>query len=474
MSSFSKLNHIFHPESVAIVGASEEVGSMGAMFLKPFLTQGFKGSVYLVHRNKTEVMGIKCYPALRDIPGDVDYVIVAISASNTPELMRECVEKKVKACTFFTAGFSESGTKEGIALENEILEIARANGIRIVGPNSMGIYSPATGLYLSSGLSSRSGSLGIICQSGGNAIYLSRVSEMRGAAVSKAVSYGNACDISESDLLEYFAEDNETKVIIAYIEGVKDGKRFYSALKKAAGVKPVIILKGGKTDIGAKTAASHTGALSGSLNAWTAMIKQAGAIQADTLDELIDLAVAFTYIPPLRQRRVSIMGVGGGVSVLSADSLLNANLSLPPLPEEVKKKLQQKTNNPGYIYTNPIDTLDLFKGMDEVRNTVEALSEWEEIDILIPHMAYDIMGIDPAIWIDSGLTKSIINVMVDCIKKTDKPMAIVLHYVALAKTYQAFSEELRICCEAGIAVFLSMDAAGKALDKFIEYYENIG
>ena len=467
----SNLDYIFHPRSVAIVGASGEIESMGSMFLKPYITQGFKGDVYIIHRSKTEVMGLKCYRNLKDIPGPVDYVIVAIPASRTPEFMRECVEKKVKVCTFLSAGFSESGTKEGNRLEREVVEIAREGGMRIVGPNSMGIYCPSTGLYLASGLSSRSGHLGIICQSGGYAIYLSRIAAMRGAPISKAVSYGNGCDINELELLEFLAEDNQTKVIALYIEGVKDGNKFYNALRKAAQTKPTIILKGGKTDIGAATAVSHTGSLAGSNMAWDAVIKQAGAIQVDDLDELIDMALLFLHMPQPIGRRVSIVGVGGGVSVMAADTLCNYNLSLPKITKEVKEELQSITSNAGYIYTNPIDTLALFVGMDELRKTIQVLAGWNDIGILIFHQAYDIMGIDPDIWIDSGLTHNIVNEMINCARMVDKPMAFVLHYASLPKTYQAFSEELRMCQKAGIPVFLSMEKAGKAIDKFIEFHK---
>ena len=473
MAGNSSLEYIFHPSSVAIVGASGEIGSMGSMFIKPLLTQGFKGDVYFVHKRKTEIKGLKCYRSIQDIPGPVDHVIIAVPACNTPELMKECVEKQVKVCSIYSAGFSESGTKEGRRLESEIVEIAREGGVRIVGPNSLGIYSPATGMYMTGGLTGRSGHLGIICQSGGNTIYLSRVAEMRGAAVSKAVSYGNACDINESDLLEYFAKDSETRVIVAYIEGVKDGKRFFNALKKAAQAKPTIVLKGGKSETGAITAASHTGSLSGSERVWDSVIRQTGAIPADDLDGLIDMALPFLYMSPPKSRRVGVVGAGGGISVLTADALTCARLSLPELSEEVIKKLSNITPNVGSIYTNPVDTLTPFIDMEKFRDTIRVIAEWQEIDILILHMAYDIVAVDHKIWIDHRIGRNIVEEMIACMKLIDKPAVMVLHYAALPETYQVFSEELYSCKKAGIPVFLSMDRAGRAIAEFVDYHEKL-
>ncbi len=213
------------------------------MFLMSFHHFGLKGHVYPVHPKESEVGGLKCYPSVKDIPGPVDYVFGVIPARFTPQFMEDCVVKVVKVVSFFTAGFSESGEAKGKKLEAEIVQIARRGGIRVIGPNCVGIYCPSAGLSFCADFSRKSGSLSLLCQSGGNTCYLVRAFTTRGVYINKAVSYGNACDINETDLLEYFTHDPETRIITAYIEGVKDGKRFLRVLREAAQAKPVIILK---------------------------------------------------------------------------------------------------------------------------------------------------------------------------------------------------------------------------------------
>ena len=471
MPKTPKLDYIFHPRSVAVVGVSNDLGSSGAIFMGPLLDLGFKGKVYPVHPKHSEAMGLKCYPSIKDIPGPVDYVIVCIPAKYTPQLIQDCAEKGVKVCTFFTAGFSETGSEEEKALENEIVEIARKAGIRLIGPNCMGIYCPSTGIHLCSGLPSESGRLGMLCQSGGNAIYSSRIAPMRGAFLSKVVSYGNACDINESDMLEYFAEDSETDVIAAYIEGAKDGQRFQNALKFASQAKPTIILKGGQTETGAATVASHTGALAGSTSVWETSIKQAGAIQVHDLDELIDTALPFLYMKPPKGRRVGIIGLGGGISVRAADSCESAGLSVPRLSKDIKEELTTLTPTAGYIYTNPVDTQALFVGVDAFKKTVHCLDEWDGIDMLILHYAYDILGTSSAMLTIAGFTTMTINAMAEAASVCKKPVAIVLHYATLPESYQAYCKDQRTFWEAGVPAFPSVERAAKAINAFIDYHE---
>lgn len=468
------LNYIFNPKSIAIVGSISKGGDMEYMFLKPLVDNGFSGKIFPVNRRESEVLGLRCYASILDIPDPIDYVIVGIPAIDMPDFIKECSQKDVKVCFIFSAGFSEAGTEEGIRLEHEIAKIAREGGVRIVGPNCMGIYSPSAGLHLCGGLPVQGGGhFSIICQSGGNAIYLSRVSKFRGAPVNKAISYGNACDIDESELLEYFADDSDTKVIGVYIEGIKDGNKFCKALKKAAYAKPTIVLKGGKTDFGAKTAASHTGVLAGSTDAWNAALKQSGAIQVDNLDELIDGALPFLYMSPPKGRKVGIIGLGGGISVLASDSIFNANLLMPRLSDEVKEKLQNLTPHAGYIFNNPIDTQTVLTRTDDFRKTIQILDEWNGFDILIFQLAYDLMGFDHKSSTEFNISGHIVKMMIESAKNFSKPTAIVLHYATLPEVYQTYCEERRLCLDSGIATFSSMDNAAKAISRYIEYYEKI-
>ncbi len=471
MSKKPELDYMFHPESFALVGASDTYFNHGNIVIKEMQRGGYKGKIYPVNPEFTEILGLKCYPNIKEIPGDIDHVFVGIRAENTPELMKDCVEKKVKVCHFFASGFGELDTEEGRQLEDEVVEIAIKNNIRIIGPNSMGIYCPSSGLYFCSGIEHQGGQLGLLSQSGGNLIFLSRAAPMRGAAISKAVSYGNAADIDESDLFEYFADDHETRVIGAYVEGIKDGKRFQSALKKAAESKPTIIFKAGKTELGASTAVSHTGALAGSTDVWDGVISQAGAIQVDSLDELVDLSSLFLYMQPIEGRKVGIFGLGGGVNVMAADDICKANLTLPGLPEDIQEKLTEILPMAGSFYKNPIDSPVILRNNDALQKTMQILSGWNDIDVLLLHMPYEIIGWSMEQLKESGLSKIIGQRLADFAKKVDLPTAIVLHYVIREEALQLREEDISIFRDAGLPVFTSIESAAKALDKFIGYHE---
>jgi len=377
----------------------------------------------------------------------------------------ECAAKNVKACTIFSAGFSELGTEEGRRLEQEIVDVSAKDGLRIIGPNCMGIYCPSTGLHFSTDLQEKSGSLGLICQSGTVATYLSRAAPLRGACINKAVSYGNACDINESDLLEHYTQDRNIEVIAAYIEGVKDGKRFLEALKKAARTKPTIVLKGGKTEAGIATAASHTGALSSSIQVWDAIMRQSGAIPADHLDQLIDLSLLFLSTPPCVGRRIGMVGLGGGVSVLASDAFETYGFSFPDLSEQIRAGLLRLSSAPGSIFKNPVDTAIAFRNPDAMEDVLRMLDDWNEVDLLLLHHGYDIPGGGHA-----NLSAAI-GKMIDATRVISKPAALVLYCAADPESYKASVQDQHKGWEVGIPSFNSMESAAAALHKFVCYHQ---
>lgn len=468
------LDYIFYPRSIAVVGTSSNPFNSGHMFLMSFRSYGFKGDIYPVHPEESEVEGLKCYPSVRDIPGPVDYVFSCIPAHSTPKLVEDCVAKGVKVVAFFTAGFGESGERGGKELEAELVRTARAGEVRLVGPNCVGIYCPSAGLSPSPDFSRQSGQVGVLAQSGGITCYLVREMNMRGVYLSKAVSYGNACDINESDLLDYFADDPETKVVAAYIEGVKDGKHFAEALRRAARAKPVIVLKGGRTEQGAATAASHTGALAGSVTTWDALVHQAGAIQVDTAEEIVDLACLFVHMPVPKGRRAGILGLGGGASVLSADDCTRAGLVLPPLSIEIEQKLRSFVPAAGNIFGNPLDTQAIRSGLDRFAETARIFCSFENFDILLLHLAYD--ALVGSTWTDSNwvVLRLYLQIWLDVLKEIKKPAAVVLHYATFPRSLQAMCEDRETCVKAGVPVFYSVGAAGKSISRFLQYHENKG
>jgi len=320
MSHFESLDLLFHPRSIALAGiTTANPEHWTRVFLDALTEIGFERPIYLVNPKGGEIQGYKVYKNLRDIPGTVDYVISTVPAQASPGLVEECDTKGVRAIHFCTAGFSETGEEEGARLEAQLVETSRRKGIRIIGPNCMGIYCPQSRLSFGIGFPKESGHVAFVSQSGGNAGSLVRQAAWRGVRFSKGISYGNACDLNESDFLEYLADDPDTKIIGLYIEGVKDGARFHRALERAAKEKVVVLLKGGVTHGGTRAASGHTGSLAGAEVIWDALCRQFGIIRVYSLEEMADILQTLLFMPIPKGRNVALIGTGGGNSVLVAD-----------------------------------------------------------------------------------------------------------------------------------------------------------
>jgi acyl-CoA synthetase (NDP forming) len=380
----NNLDFLFHPNSIALVGiTTATTWHWTRTFLEGLIEIEFDRPLYLVNPKGGEIEGRKVYTNLKDVPGHIDYVIGLVNAQIAPKLVEECAEKGVRAIHFCTAGFSETGEEPRIKLEAELAEVARRNGIRIIGPNCMGIYCPKSRLSFSPAFPRESGSVGVISQSGGNSIYLVRQAALRGVRFSKVISYGNACDINESDLLEYLANDPDTKIIALYIEGIKDGKRFRRVMEEATKEKTVVLLKGGTTDGGARAVAGHTASLAGSRATWDALCKQLGIISVSSIDEMIDVLVTLLFLPLPGGRNVLLFGAGGGASVLIADEFESRGLKVPALPKEIIDQIREFTPIAGNILRNPVDYSQAMTNTEGVVKTFAILSRWEGADFFV-------------------------------------------------------------------------------------------
>ena len=378
------LDFLFHPDSIALVGiTTTQPQHWTRTFLEGLIEMEFDRPLYLVNPKGGEIKGRKVHTSLKDVPGNIDYVIGLVNAQIAPKLVEECAEKKVRAIHFCTAGFSETGEESRIKLESELTEVARRNGIRVIGPNCMGIYCPKSRLSFSPAFPKESGPVGVISQSGGNSIYLVRQAALRGVRFSKVVSYGNACDIDESDLLEYLAHDVDTKIIALYIEGIKDGRRFRKALEEATNEKTVVLLKGGTTEGGARAVAGHTASLAGSRATWDALCKQLGIISVSSLEEMIDVLVTLLFLPLPDGRNALLFGAGGGASVLIADQFESRGFRVPPIPPEMVAQISEFTPIAGNILRNPIDYSQAMTNIEGVIKTFAILSTWEEADFFV-------------------------------------------------------------------------------------------
>jgi acetyltransferase len=456
------LDFLFHPNSLALVGiTTAETWHWTLTFLEGLLEIGFDRPLYLVNPKGGEIKGHKVYASLRDVPGNIDYVIGLVNAQIAPKLVEECAEKGVRAIHFCTAGFSETGEEERVKLESELVETARKKGIRIIGPNCMGIYCPQSRLSFSPAFPKESGPVGVISQSGGNSIYLVRQAALRGIRFSKVISYGNACDINENDLLEYLTSDVDTRIIALYIEGIRDGKRFRRAMEEATKEKTVILLKGGATEGGARAAAGHTAALAGSRAAWDALCKQLGIISVSSIEELIDVLVTLLFLPLPRGRNVVLFGAGGGASVLIADEFEKRGLRVPPLPPEIVAQIREFTPIAGNILRNPVDYSQAMTNLEGVIKTFGILSKWEGTDFIVTFVR-------TGQFTTSRISEDHLNLLMSrfSIKQglLPKPVAIVLEPSILPKEAEAILAAIHSCISSGIPVYYSFAAAANAIN----------
>jgi len=459
------LQYLFHPRSVAVVGAANNPLKMGYGYFSGLVEMGVLKKLYPVNLAGEAVLGFKGYTSVRDIPGPLDYVICSIPARYVPQMMEDCAVKGVKFVHMFTAGMSETGEKEDARLEKEIIQIARKGGIRVLGPNCMGVYSPAAGLTYYPGFTGESGSVAFVSQSGGLVERMIRVGMVCGIHFSQVVSFGNGTDLNESDFVEYFAAENESLVIGIYLEGVRDGRRLIQALHEAAKNKPVVIIKGGRTEAGKRAAVSHTGSLGGIDEAWSALCQQSNLIRVDSLNEFLDVTMTLLSFQQPRGFNVALIGEGGGTSVLASDALVSAGLSLPPLPDSIRRKLDKLIPRAGTSTMNPVDSIILYQDLDSLYDTITLVASCESIDFIIAHIAIDL----PPFSSSTEQLKKIVSTIIAARKHSGKPVALVILAEGAPQGWEASLPLQRSCLDAGIPVFNSIDRAAQAIGKYIRY-----
>lgn len=383
----SEIDHLFHPRSVAIVGASSKEKSFGRMFLEGLMRMGFE-RIYPVHPRDTEILGLKAFQNVKAIPDEVDLAVLMTPPGDTLRIVGECAEKGLKSIIIFTAGFGEKG-EEGKKIQQEIARIARQNGIRVVGPNSIGVYCPSAKLLtfpqgLMHGMPEGSGPVGAFSHSGSFVDYLTCILVRKGIKFSKVVSCGNECDLSAVDFLEYMGQDNETKIIIAYLEGMRNGRRFFELAQHVSQQKPIIVWKAGVTEAGAKAAFSHTGALAGSKQVWEAMFRQAGIVSVNSFEEVVDCLFAFYHLPLPQGRKVAIVSGQGGTGVGTSDNCVRLGLEIAKISENTRNRLIQILPPVGATADNPADIgVAVLVQPNLYGETIKILDQDENVDMLL-------------------------------------------------------------------------------------------
>lgn len=464
-----ELDFVFHPRSIAIAGVSAKESAVfgGGGFVSSLQEIGFRGPIYLIHPTAPAIRGIKCYPTMRDIPDDVDYVISSVNARFVPQLLEDCIAKGVRVLHLFTAGFTETGDAERAKMEQAVVARAREAGIRLIGPNCMGLYVPEARLAMMNGQTPEEGPVGMVSQSGMNAGEFIRYAIPRGIRCSKVISFGNGADLKAADFFDYLADDPKTEIIVAYLEGIQDGPRLAQAIRKAGARKPVAILKSGRTEAGSRAANSHTASLAGSLQIFDALCKQAGALRVESMEELVDMAVTFRFVKRLSGPNVVVVGGGGGASVLAADDLAAAGLNLPPLLPETQAELAKITHEAGTSIRNPIDTTSLWeeKGFEA---TLLPCATAPNIDVLLYHTSF---GSGPGarqVGLRDRMRRQA-ETLARIQEQSGKPVVVCIRPSVTAEAFEQSEEFQDLCWRAGLATYPSIARAGVALGKLLEW-----
>ncbi|BAA29857.1 acetate--CoA ligase alpha subunit [Pyrococcus horikoshii] len=372
------LDYFFNPKGIAVIGASNDPKKLGYEVFKN-LKEYKKGKVYPVNIKEEEVQGVKAYKSVKDIPDEIDLAIIVVPKRFVKDTLIQCGEKGVKGVVIITAGFGETG-EEGKREEKELVEIAHKYGMRIIGPNCVGIMNTHVDLNATFITVAKKGNVAFISQSGalGAGIVYKTIKEDIG--FSKFISVGNMADVDFAELMEYLADTEEDKAIALYIEGVRNGKKFMEVAKRVTKKKPIIALKAGKSESGARAASSHTGSLAGSWKIYEAAFKQSGVLVANTIDEMLSMARAFSQPLP-RGNKVAIMTNAGGPGVLTADELDKRGLKLATLEEKTIEELRSFLP-PMAAVKNPVDMIASARGEDYYR-TAKLLLQDPNVDMLI-------------------------------------------------------------------------------------------
>ncbi len=460
------LHKLFYPDSVAVVGASPEVKGDRFPFFQALLKSGFSGRLYPVNPNYPEVGGHKAFSRLQEIPEPIDLAIITLRAPYVPPIVADCVQKGVRFAVIFSSGFTEGGHPE---LEEEIKTLVRQGPTRLIGPNCIGPYCPESGLtFIMEEKPREPGNVGFVSQSGGHSITYKTLASSRGIHFNKILSLGNQCDLTVHEVLRYYAEDPQIRVICAYVEQAKGGEEFSRTLREVARKKPLIIMKGGATEVGARAAFSHTGALASYSQVWVKAIHQLGVILVDDLEEMADAAFSCLTLDLPRSPRVGIVVVGGGSSVEMTDICARNSLEVPILEKETQEKIAKNIPEANTSCKNPVDLGFMGFFPQVYSQSIRLTATDPNIDVLL---LYQITEYFQQFTPDLDWPGNIAAEMAKIRRELEKPLVIVIPPLEQDKPEfitkrQTLVQKLR---QKGIPVFPTIDRATKVIYRLQRY-----
>jgi len=467
-TGIGNLDRVFNPRSVAVVGDKRALGFMWLRSLS-----SFRGNVWSVQIDPNELPGIRelgvtNHLSLLDIPEPVDYVIAAVPRNVAPKIVEDCIQKRVGGVCFFTSGFAETQTEEGQRLQRQIVDMARQSGLNVIGPNCVGVYNPKIGLRHSEAQQyGGGGPVGFIAQSGTHATLFSILAPRSGVRISKSVSYGNAAVLDSTDFLEYLGADSETEIIGLYVEGVRDGRRFFRVARDVGRRKPLVIWKGGETEAGARATASHTGALAQSADVWDALADQCGAIKVNDLDGMIDVMRMLLRPKPVKEGRVGLIGMSGGQAVVLTDTFAKAGLDVPLLTEESYGRLAEFFDIIGGSYRNPLDVSSTFllaaDGAASLMKMLEILEQDRHVDSIVLELFPVIRPFEGG----ENAADPLLDAIAEFDRRSSKPFMVVVtagHDEVLAVHARGRLQD------RGVLTFPRFERAAYALRRLVDYW----
>ena len=466
--NFAQMDTMLNAESIAVVGAKRPIEDQGKIYRGMFCAvhdYGYKGRLYPINPNVDEIIGIKAYKNLSELPEPVDLVIVSVPAPFVPDVLKECAQTGNKNIHIFTAGFKETGEPESMKLQAQIEEIAQANDLNVIGPNCMGICNPGKRIGTWIEPVTNVGPVSFLSQSGGHAQDFSNYAGKLGIGFSKIVSFGNALTLDSTDFLEYLAQDPSTEIITMYLEGVKDGRKLLHRVKEINKVKPVILLKGGLTESGAKAVASHTGSLAGEEQFWNAFFKQTGAIRVYSLEEMAHTTLAVQQLGKPSGRGVVVFGAGGGVVVGVSDACNRAGLILPPFSENTQKELRKFIPPAGNMIKNPLDAfMVMLDEGDALSQTMDLFYNSPDLHMLIISVHLD--------WVEPDIIDHLANTITSVCKNRLKDMPFIVCWRQTRDDEKLYQQALafeKTLLQGGVPTYRNFEHAASALAKLADY-----
>jgi acetate---CoA ligase (ADP-forming) len=439
---------LFSPASVAVIGSTSP-GKLGAVLIQQLLDGGYKGKLAAVNPKGQGYNDVEGYTLLKEIGTPIEAVVIASPASTVPAVLEECGKNGVKTAIIITAGFKEVGNQIG---EEKVLSVAKQYGIRIIGPNCAGLCNTAYQYFPTLEVQPPSGSVALISQSGAIAGSVLAGAARMGLGISKFVNYGNGSDLNVTDFLDYFREDDETAVVGVYIESVPDGRAFINALAACCSVKPVLVIKSGRTETGKRATASHTGSMAGADAVYDAVLQQAGAIRVKSVDELLHTCKGFAALGEIKGKRTLIVTNSGGPGVLTADTADELGLKISEPSSEIQNILSEFLPDQCSL-RNPID-LTVQGDKEGYQNTVEVAAEEYDaviaVNITTPYLNAD------------DLARGLIAA------KENTGIPVLAHF----GPQQFVTSSVKLLEEAGIATFESGEQAAAVLSRMVAYYKN--